>query len=777
MDKQTAPKPTSWLEGRLDLPSAPAWTFHEPSYNPSRESGIESRLAIGNGFLGVRAARAISRGPMWVSWLHTLNWASSPRTYIAGLFDIPNTEPPVPALVPAPDWLRLRIILDGEPMFIRSGKLLTHHRVLDVRRGHLLVEWQQQTEAGHLVQVRALRMVSQAERALGLHVLELKIDGRPVDVTLEALIETTGSALEVERLDPDLALWRTNSGKWLSFASDAGVAINGKTMEPETIEPLRRAWSWRNSPGDHTMLWRTVAFARGDESAREPTVRVQVAMERARARGWQALLDDHEAAWAARWADSDIEVDGDEEAQKALRFAVYHLISAANPEDERVSIGARALTGNSYLGHVFWDTEIYLLPFYTLTWPEAARALLMYRYHTLAGARAKAERLGYRGALYAWESADTGEETTPEAVLDLNGNAIQVLCGTQEQHISADVAYAVWQYWRATGDDQFLLDGGAEIILDTARFWGSRAALESDGKYHIRGVIGPDEYHEHIDDNAYTNILARWNIERGLEMVKMLADRWPQVGDSLMNKLDLEDAELKAWRAVADGLVTGFQRETRLFEQFEGFFGLEQLDLNAFKGRTVPMDVILGRERTQGSQVVKQADVVALLALLPHAFSPETHIANFEYYEPRCGHGSSLSRGMHALVAARLGRMDKAMRHFKETAATDITDQALGSAGGIHIASMGALWQAAVFGFAGLTLRDDGLEFDPHIPSEWTALAFCVRWRGRRLRVRLDAGTLQATLEAGDAMDLYVGADRLTVSDATPRTIPFGGLA
>lgn len=775
MDEQAVADPTVWLERRLDPPLTRAWTFHEPTYNPSRESGIESRFAISNGFLGVRASRAISRGPMWVSWLHTLNWASSPRTYIAGLFDTPNTEPPVPALVPAPDWLRLRIIIDGEPLLIRTGQLITHQRILDLRRGLLLTEWLQRTESEHVVRVRSLRMVSLAERAIGQQILEMTIDGRPADVVIEALLETTGSAMEVERLDPDLAIWQTSSGKWLSLANDAGFAVAGKTIEPDIIEPLKRAWTWRSRPGEHALFWRTVAFARGDDGAREPAVHVQVALEHARARGWRALLDDHEAAWAARWADADIEVDGDEEAQRALRFAVYHLVSAANPEDERVSIGARALTGDSYLGHVFWDTEIYLLPFYILTWPEAARALLMYRYHTLPGARAKAERRGYRGAMYAWESADTGEETTPEAVLDMNGNPVLVLCGTQEQHISADVAYAVWQYWRATGDDQFLLDGGAEIILDTARFWGSRAALEDDGNYHIRGVIGPDEYHEHIDDSAYTNVLARWNLERGLEILAMFADRWPQAGADLRQKLDLRDEELEIWRAVASGLVTGFNADTLLFEQFEGFFDLAPIDLDAFKGRTVPMDVILGRERTQASQVVKQADVVALLALLPHAFSPETHIANFDYYEPRCGHGSSLSRGMHALVAARLGHLDMAMRHFKETAATDITDQAMGSAGGIHIASMGALWQAAVFGFAGLTLRDDGLEFDPHIPSEWNALTFRVRWRGRRLQVRLDAGALQATLEAGEPMDVYVvGADRHTLSAGTPQTISFG---
>jgi trehalose/maltose hydrolase-like predicted phosphorylase len=772
MEQPAVEQPTAWRERRLDPPAAPSWSFYEHRYDPSRESGVESRFAISNGFLGVRASRAISRGPMWVSWLHTLNWASSPRTYVAGLFDTPNTEPPVPALVPAPDWLRLRLLLAGELLLIRTGKLLTHRRVLDVRRGLLLTEWHQQSEADHVVRVRSLRLVSMATRAIGLQVLEMTIDGQPIDVAFEAVLESTGPALDVERLDPDVSTWRTTSGKWLSVAHDAGFAINGEQVEADVQEPLKRSWAWRSNPGDYALFWRTVAFARGDEGALEPAVHVQVALEHARTVGWRRLLADHEAAWAARWADSDIELDGDDEAQKALRFAVYHLLSAANPDDERVSIGARALTGDSYLGHVFWDTEIYLLPFYTLTWPEAARALLMYRYHTLPGARAKAERLGYRGALYAWESADTGEETTPEGVIDMNGNVVPVLCGTQEQHISADVAYAVWQYWRATGDDQFLLDGGAEVILDTARFWASRAALEDDDRYHIRGVIGPDEYHEHIDDNAYTNVLARWNIERGLAVLAMLAERWPDVRRSLIEKLNLRDEELESWREVAAKLITGFDAQTGIFEQFAGFFGLEHIDLTTFKGRTVPMDVILGRERTQASQVVKQADVVALLALLWDAFPAETRIANFEYYEPRCGHGSSLSRGMHALVAARLGRLEGAMRHFRETAATDLTDTAMGSAGGIHIASMGALWQAAVFGFAGLILRDDGLRFDPHLPPEWRSLSFRLRWRGRRLRVRLEAASLQATLEEGDPLDLYVGDAAHTLAGPAAQTIP-----
>ena len=277
---------------------------------------------------------------------------------------------------------------------------------------------------------------------------------------------------------------------------------------------------------------------------------------------------------------SDIEVSGDASSQRALRYAVYHLNSAANPEDEHMQIGARALTGDAYLGHVFWDTEIYLLPFYVLTWPEAARSLLMYRYHTLPAARDKAARLGYRGALYAWESAGTGEETTPESVIDSSGQIVEVLCGTLEQHISADVAWAVWQYWQCTRDEAFLLEAGAEIVLSTARFWASRATLERDGRYHIRNVIGPDEYHEHVDDNAYTNALARWNLERGLEIADLVADRWPERWRGLSEALHLDGRELAEWRRVAEGVVDGLQDDGRLEQP--GYFDLEDIDLRQY---------------------------------------------------------------------------------------------------------------------------------------------------------------------------------------------------
>ena len=244
-----------------------------------------------------------------------------------------------------------------------------------------------------------------------------------------------------------------------------------------------------------------------------------------------------------------------------------------------------------------------LLPFYTLTWPEAARAMLMYRFHTLDGARAKAARMGWRGALYAWESADTGAEPAPEQVIGPDRQIIPILCGAQEQHISADIAFAVWQYWQATGDERFLREAGAEIILETGRFWSSRAELETDGRRHIRGVIGPDEYHENIDDSAYTNVMARWNIRRALHVAALMRERWPEGWTHLSSHLDLGEAELKQWRTVAETMAISLDPKTGLFEEFEGYFKLEKIDLIAYAGRSVPMDVVLGRERIQKSQV------------------------------------------------------------------------------------------------------------------------------------------------------------------------------
>jgi trehalose/maltose hydrolase-like predicted phosphorylase len=738
----------------------PDWLLHADGYDALRETTIESRFAISNGFLGLRATRAITRGA---------SWAPPPRTYVAGLFGTPGTEPAAPTLIPAADWLQIRVMLPSGPIVHHPGDVTVHRMTLDMKNGVLVGESRGLKALGAgtseiTAAARTFRLVSLDDRAIGLQLLQFDIEKGQSEITLEALFEGLELGLVAERLELDLGLWRAHgTGKRLAIATASMLHVDGTEMPPTSRRPLSNTWTWACHSGQSVRFQRIVAIARADMPDQDPGRDAQDKLDNARRRGAGRMVAEHKAAWSERWRCGAVEVVGDPDAQRALRFAIYHLIGAANPADERVSIGARALTGADYHGHVFWDTEIYLLPFYTMTWPEAARSLLMYRWRTLDGARAKAAGMGWRGALYAWESADTGAETTPEQVIGPDRKVVEVLNGKQEQHISADVAYAVWHYWKASGDEAFLCDAGAEIILETGRFWSSRAELGQDGKRHIRGVIGPDEYHMHIDDNAFTNVMARWNIRRAVEVAALLASRWPARWASLSAALDLDDNELSHWSDVADTIADGFDCSTGLFEQFAGYDRLENIDLSNYPGRSVPMDVILGRDRIQGSQLVKQADVVALLGLLPEAFPADTAAKNFRHYAPRCSHGSSLSRAMHGLVAARLGMTDIALDYLRQTSAIDLGDTQVAIDGGIHIAALGGIWLIAVAGFAGLSLTEDGLALKPQLPAAWKSLGFTCQWRGRSVSLRIGQAGVDATLQTGAPMTLLIGEQKHTL--------------
>jgi kojibiose phosphorylase len=733
------------------------WRLMQEGYSAALEQSVASRLATGNGFQGSRA---------------TLEW-SNPEPHsgllIAGLFDTitqewdANQAEPMPALVALPDGHSFRIQVDGQYIDLRQGALVSLHRWVDWRQGLYMVDWQHATPAGPSVRIRLLRCSSLQDRSLSLQAVEIS-PGQPAELTLELLPQVPGDHLLAEQAGGNMLSWRTaHRDQWVAEAHRETVSWRGSDL-PQWDS--RRFWTWFAAAGEPATFLQFISRTKQQsqqETAAEVGSRAVAQLQRAWKDGPQSLLAGHINRWAERWAESDVVIRGDALAQRALRFALYHLISAANPEDERVSIGARGLTGQGYLGHVFWDTEIFMLPFYIFTWPEAARSLLMYRYHTLPAARQKAARLGYRGALYAWESADTGDEATPLYVAFPDGTKVPVAAGLEEHHVSADIAYAVWQYFKATGDCAFLLGAGAEIILETARFWASRAVEDQERRFHIRKVVGPDEYHDGVDDNAFTNEMARWNIKQGLEVASILGRRWRKRWQELSHELDLLPTELAEWREVADRLVAPRADGGDLINQFAGFLQLDEFDLRQVPKQSPPVDVLLGPERTRHSQVIKQADVVQMLALLWDRFSPSEREASFNYYEPRCAHGSSLSPATHALVAARLGKLDLAYEYFLQSAMIDLQDSAPNSAPGIHLGSLGGLWQAVTIGFLGLSLEERGLRLDPHLPAEWTSISLPLRWRDRRIRLRVQNSplTLSATLEEGGPFTLYLGKQSL----------------
>jgi trehalose/maltose hydrolase-like predicted phosphorylase len=739
------------------------WALIAEGWDPKREPGIEAVFALVNGYLGTRAA--VEEG----------SDASDPATFVNGVFDTATEEvtqaaatpehqiiaAPTPELVVAPDWSRLRITVEGAPLEIESAELLEQCRTLDMRRGVLIREWRIRS-GNRTTRLRSLRFASLDNRHVLGQVLELTPEDWSGPVEVEAIVDggiTNDGGVQhlidhgTRAVDAGLLLETVTSEKRtrLCFAA-AATLTEGDHREVVSADaststaPIQR-WSFDAAQGRTCTLHKIVTVFTSRDDV-DPAARAVELLEAAVRTGLPSLLEKSVSAWAERWACADVEITGDEETQRRARFAIYHLIGCANPHDEHASPGARSLTGERYKGHVFWDTEIFVLPFFVYTHPPTARALLMYRYHTLPAARDNARAMGYRGALYAWESTDTGVDVTPAFVYNSAGERLEILTGLLEHHISSDVAYAIWQYWRATQDEAFMLEAGAEMLLEVARFWASRAERGEDGRYHVMRVIGPDEFHENADDNAYTNLMAQWALRRGLETVEWLHAHHPDRWQTLSERIGFEEDEPARWKEVAEGLVDNFDPETNLFEQHRGYFELEDIELQDFEPRTKSMDVLIGWSRLTQSQIIKQADVVMLLFLLGDEFPREVHEANFRYYEPRTTHDSSLSPSFHALAAARSGDFETARRFFEKAANLDL-DFAHGvtAAGGVHIAALGGMWHALVFGFGGMYVRDEGPWFGPHVPEDWETLRFSILWRGSQLRAAVTGNTAEVTTE------------------------------
>jgi trehalose/maltose hydrolase-like predicted phosphorylase len=474
------------------------------------------------------------------------------------------------------------------------------------------------------------------------------------------------------------------------------------------------------------VLDRFAAYRENDEKAR-------AALAEASQLGFERLLAEQREAWAERWEESDVVIEGDAELQRAVRLALFHLIGAVADTDE-AAVGARGLTGDGYRGHVFWDSDVFVLPFLAATHPAAARAMLEYRIRRLPAARETARRLGRAGARFPWESAADGSDVTPTHAHLATGEIARIRTGELEEHIVADVAWAADCYVAWTGDADFAVGPGRDLFLETARYWASRVRVDADGRAHLYGVIGPDEYHEPVDDNAFTNVMARWNLRRGAELTD-------------------DESESAAWLGLAGALVDGYDPMSGIYEQFAGFSRLEPLIIaDVAPKRPIAADLLLGQERTANAQVLKQADVLMLHHLVPDEVGADSLLPNLDFYEPRTAHGSSLSPAVHAALHARAGRFREALDALRIAARIDLDDLTGTTAGGVHLATMGGLWQALAFGFAGVRPQRTKLLVRPHLPPDWGALELRLRFHGRPFGLRIDRAGVE--IDAGRELQL-----------------------
>lgn len=718
-------------------PTERSWVLYEAPFNPTKLHHTETIYTVGNGYMGVRATFEEGYPGELVS------------TLVHGIFDHKAGEL-VPELVVLPNPLTLVISIDGDAFSMDSGKILGYRHALDMRTATLTRSVLWRNSKGQIVSINFERFAS-IERQ---HLLAQKITVRAVNgsakVSIRACVDGTTT-------NEGISHWASQtpimSGQTFGLHGVTGQSNYGVTVASTLISSKG---SVALDPTNPTQPGATLEVELAKEEALElvrftalhstrdaadPAGASQLTLDHATQTGYSSLHAAHAALWEKVWYDADIVIEGDELAQRAVRFCTYQILISAPRHEERASIGAKTLSGPGYKGHVFWDTELFIVPPLTLTQPHIARNLLMYRYHTLQGARNKAKEAGYEGAMYPWEATDTGEETTPRWTNPLpDGSRIRIWTGDNEQHISTDIAYAVLQYWRWTNDHEFFVNYGAEIVLDTAVFWGTRAEWNADkGRYELSQQIGPDEYHENINNSVFTNSVVRWHLQAALSVLDWLDTNYPKHALDLRQRLHLAPGRLDKWRDIIDKMYLPKDETRGILEQFDGFFDLEPIDLSLWRPKVSNIDAIIGHEEIQHVRAIKQADVVMLMALLPDAVGDvDARKRNWNYYYPLVDHGSSLSPSMHAWVAARLGLIDEAYDVFMHGATIDLEDNKGNVRDGIHAAAAGGLWQAVVFGFAGLTLHGDGeFTLDPNLPPFWKSVQFRVFHHGQQRTIKL----------------------------------------
>jgi kojibiose phosphorylase len=435
----------------------------------------------------------------------------------------------------------------------------------------------------------------------------------------------------------------------------------------------------------------------------------------------------HASVWKRKWLLSDIMVEGDEELQRTLRFSIYHLIRSNAEDDPRVAICAKGYAGEAYFGRYFWDTEIYMLPFFIYTNPKAAKNLLMFRFNSLKGAKENARKYGYKGARFAWESSVGGEE-----------NCCLWQYSDNEIHITADIIYALCNYYEVTGDYKFMLDYGIDIMIETSRYWAQRVDKNLKGGYDLINVMGPDEYKAFSRNNAFTNKMVSYSLEKTVEFLCTIKSH---EYESIVKRVGISIQEMELFKTVAEKLVIPWDREKNLILQSEDFYGYADIDKNTlWNDRRKAFGHYISQERLYRSKALKQADALALIHLFPNYFTKEQMKIAYEYYEPITTHDSSLSAVVHALIAVWLRKEDEVRKFLKKALEIDTNPYEKGGAEeGIHIANCGGIWQLMVFGFGGLQIAggQEEIRLQPFLLENWKKLEFSVQRLEKNYKVTI----------------------------------------
>ena len=728
------------------------WIVSEIKFEEKYIGKTEAIFALGNGYIGLRSA-------------NEERYLNEKRDlFISGTFNKANKNE-VTELPNVADVTEIEILINGKHLMLNASNNKEYVKYLNLKTGELNRTFVYLDEEGNKYSLKFNRFVAQDR----LHVIVNRVEITPLSKTanirfisgINGQVTNTGSQHfnEGEKRVYEykyIQMLQETSESCITFIQNSAhnIYINGDKIEekPELSIDRRKVTISNNydlTQGQTLVIEKfSNIYTTRDITSENLTIeQIRDAsldeIKEISNMSYEILFNSNKEVWSSYWNDQNIVIEGNDYDQLAIRFAQYHLKVMTPSHDNRCGIAAKGLSGEGYKGHSFWDTEIFILPFYTYSKPEIARKLLEYRYLSIGGARKKAKDNGYEGAMYPWESAwlEDGEVTPVWGAVDIvTGKSTKIWSGFIEQHITSDITFAIWQYYMVTNDEDFMEKYGYEIMFDTAIFWASR--LERDEikqRYHINEVIGPDEYKEHVDNDAFTNWLAYWTIETAINYYNKLKESDSEVIRKLESKLSLQNA-MENWTTKLPKIYLPEPRDLdNVIPQNDTFLSLEDIDLTKYKNQEHigSMFKDYNLDQVNKIQVVKQADVVMLLYLLEHKFSKEVKKANYDYYEKRTLHDSSLSLSTHSILASDIDEKDLAYKLFQEATKIDLGENMKTSDHGIHAASLGGLWQIVVNGFGGVRMVGGNLRINPKLPENWSRLSFSFMWKGNKLDIEL----------------------------------------
>lgn len=768
------------------------WALVETEFDGAHAGRNETLFTVGNGYLGMRGNLDEGRdgydAGTFINGFHE-TWPIQHAEEAFGFARVGQT------IVNVPDAKIIRLYVDDEPFVLTRADILRHTRRLSFLDGVLTREIEWRTPSGKRVLIRSRRLVSFTDRHLALIDYEVEMLDADASILISSQILNRQDGLDEyhvsapvdgESFDPRkaesfrdrvlqprlkrsdgprylLGYSTTNSRMTIACAMEHELLTDNEWDQSSHIEDdlAKHVYRVRARPGRPVRLLKTISYHTSRSvPARELADRCGRTLDRAR----ETTVEEHfgkQKDWLADfWTRSDVEIEGQPTVQQAVRWNIFQLAQSTARTDGG-GIAAKGVSGSGYGGHYFWDTEVYVLPFLSYTAPTVARNALRFRQSMLDSARARAGELNQRGALFPWRTINGQESSAYYAA------------STAQYHIDADISHAMMQYVAATGDDDFLHRGAVDVLVETARMWADLGFWRSNGddNFHIHGVTGPDEYTTVVNDNLYTNVMARANLRSAVCAVESLADVDPAAHARMVARLDLHEDELWEWTHAAERMHIPFDERAGIHPQDAAFLEKELWDLENTPPDKRPLLLHYHPLVIYRFQVLKQADVVLALLLQGHEFTMQQKRSDFEYYEALTTGDSTLSAVVQSIIAAEVGYHDLALKYFMSSLFVDLADLHRNTSDGIHVASTGGVWSALVYGFGGMRDHGGRITFEPRLPVAWTRVAFRVTLRGTRLRVEVTQRAITFTVETGDTATFSVHGRSVTVTASAPVTV------